>query len=88
MIFRPGARGGGRGYEVRRLGEGSFVVSGRGVERLLARYDIDNEDALAYLEERLRKIGVLDALQREGFVAGDEVQIAGIAFELDPDTVM
>ena len=64
------------------------MVSGRGVERLLARYDIDNEDALAYLEERLREIGVLGALQREGFVAGDEVQIAGIAFELDPDTVM
>ncbi len=86
MVFRPGARGGGRGFEVRRLGKGSFAVSGRGVERLLGRYDIDNEDALAYLEERLRKIGVLDALQREGFVAGDEVQIAGVAFELDPGT--
>ena len=71
---------------MRRLGKGSFAVSGRGVERLLGRYDIDNEDALAYLEERLRKIGVLDALQREGFVAGDEVQIAGVAFELDPGT--
>ena len=49
-----------------------------------SRYDVDNEDALAYLEERLRRIGVLDALQREGFVAGDEVRIAGVLFELDP----
>jgi GTPase len=82
MVFRPsGAR---RGFTVERLGQGSFAVSGRGIERLLSRYDIDNEDALAYLEERLRRIGVLDALQREGFVAGDEVRIAGVAFELDP----
>jgi GTP-binding protein len=84
MVFRPGSRGSGRGYEVQRLGQGSFAVSGRGIERLLGRYDVDNEDALAYLEERLRKIGVLDALQREGFVAGDEVRIAGVLFELDP----
>src|ERR1700677_1962409 len=83
MVFRPGARDGGRGFTVQRLGEGSFAVSGRGIERLMGRYDVNNEDALAYLEERLRKIGVLDALAREGFVAGDEVQIAGVVFELD-----
>jgi GTP-binding protein len=86
MVFRPGARDGGRGYVVERLGPGSFAVDGRGVERLLSRYDVDNEDALAYVEERLRRIGVLDALQHEGFVAGDEVRIAGRVFELDPET--
>ncbi len=85
MVFRPGARDGGRGYVVERLGPSAFAVDGRGVERLLSRYDVNNEDALAYVEERLRRIGVLDALQREGFVAGDEVRIAGVVFELDPD---
>lgn len=85
MVFRPGGRDGGRGYVVERLGPGSFAVDGRGVERLLSRYDTNNDDALAYVEERLRRIGVLDALQREGFVAGDEVRIAGVVFELDPD---
>ena len=40
---------------------------------------------MAYVEERLRRIGVLDALEREGFVAGDEVRIAGKVFELDPE---
>ncbi|HTR73487.1 MAG TPA: GTPase ObgE [Solirubrobacteraceae bacterium] len=83
MVFRPAGQR--RGYEVHRLDDGVFDVSGRGVERLLSRYDIQNADALAYLEERLRRIGVLDALQREGFVAGDEVRIAGVPFELDPD---
>jgi hypothetical protein len=28
---------------------------------------------------------VLGALEAEGFAAGDEVEIAGVAFDLDPD---
>ena len=48
----------------------SFSVSGPGVERLVARYDLDNEDALAHLERRLRGIGVIRALEAEGFSPG------------------
>ena len=81
-VFRPAAP---RAYEVRRTGEGSFRVTGAGVERLLARYDLGNEEALAHLERRLRGIGVISALAAEGFQAGDEVEIAGVAFDLDPD---
>ena len=66
---------------------GSFRVSGEGVERLVARYDLDNEEALAHLERRLRGIGVIRALEAEGFEPGDDVEIAGVAFELDPDRV-
>jgi GTP-binding protein len=72
------------GYAVSRTGEGSFRVSGRAVERLIARYDIENEDAMGYLEGRLRRIGVIGALEAEGFEPGDEIEIAGITFELDP----
>jgi GTP-binding protein len=61
-------------------------VDGEGIDRLLARYDLDNEEALAHLERRLKGIGVLRALEAEGFQAGDEVQISGIAFDLDPDS--
>jgi len=82
QVFRPAAP---RAYEVLRLSDGSFKVTGAGVERLLARYDLDNEEALAHLERRLRGIGVLGALQAQGFEAGDDVEIAGIAFDLDPD---
>jgi GTPase len=81
MVFRPAA---GAGFRVERLGSGSFAVRGRGIELLLARYDIDNEDAMAYVEGRLRRIGVLKALEEEGFQPGDEIQIAGVTFELDP----
>jgi GTP-binding protein len=81
-VFRPSAP---RRYTVRRAGEGVYAVDGEGIERLLARYDLDNEEALAHLERRLKGIGVLRALRDEGFQPGDEVQIAGIAFDLDPE---
>ena len=70
---------------MRRLDDHSFEVSGQRVDRLLARYDLDNEEALAYLEHRLRRIGLIDALQQQGFTPGDEVVISGVAFELDPE---
>jgi GTPase len=80
-VFRPGAD---RGYHVQRTAEGSYQVTGRGIERLVARYDLDNEDALAHLERRLRGIGVITELEAKGFQAGDAVEIAGVEFDLDP----
>jgi GTP-binding protein len=80
MVFRPAA---GSGFQVERIGPRSFAVRGRGIERLLRRYDVENADAMAYLEGRLRRIGVLRALESEGFRAGDEIEIAGVTFELD-----
>jgi len=85
MVFRPvGDRDGGSGFRVERLRSGAFAVRGRGIERLFARYDVDNEDAMAYLEGRLRRIGVIGALESHGFQPGDEIEIAGVTFELDP----
>jgi GTP-binding protein len=81
-VFRPAAQ---RSYEVVKVSDGAYRVAGKGIERLVARYDLDNEDALAYLERRLRGIGVIRALEAEGFEPGDEVEIAGVAFDLDPD---
>ncbi|HTA04764.1 MAG TPA: GTPase ObgE [Solirubrobacteraceae bacterium] len=82
MVFRPAGRS---GFTVERLGPSSFAVRGAGIERLLARYDVDNDDAMAYFEGRLRRIGVLSELEANGFQAGDEIEIAGETFELDPD---
>jgi GTPase len=81
MVFRPA---GDSGFTIERVGPRSFAVRGRGIERLLARYDVDNDDAMAYFEGRLRRIGVLKALQAQGFAPGDEIEIAGETFELDP----
>jgi GTP-binding protein len=81
MTFRPAQ---GRGYSVERAGEGRWRVSGPRVERLVARHDLENEEALSYLEERLRVIGVIDALRDAGFESGEDVEIGGVEFELDP----
>ena len=81
MTFRPAA---GQGFSVEAGGPGRWRVTGEGIERLVARHDLDNEEALAYLEGRLRAIGVIDALRAAGFEPGDDVEIAGIEFELDP----
>ena len=81
-MFRPGAE---RGFARRaRWGEGRFRVTGDAVERLVARYDLDNEEALAHLERRLQRLGVIRALEAAGFEPGDDVEIAGVVFELDP----
>ena len=63
----------------------AFRVLGRGVEVLVARHDLANLEALAYLEQRLGEIGVLAALRSAGFEPGDEVRIGELAFELLPD---
>ena len=63
---------------------GEFRVSGDAVERLIARHDLENEEALAHVEHRLRRMGVIAALEKEGFEPGDDVEIAGVVFELDP----
>ena len=51
---------------------------------LVARHDLSNLEALAYLEQRLREIGVIAALERAGFEPGDEVRIGDQEFELRP----
>jgi GTPase len=80
IVYRPAGAG---GFDVEREGD-AFRVTGRGVELLVARHDLSNLEALAYLEQRLREIGVIAALERAGFNPGDEVRIGGEEFELDP----
>jgi GTPase len=80
-VFRPAAD---RGWRVEPVGEGAFRVSGAPVERLMARFDVDNDEALAHIEHRLHRMGVVRALEAAGFEAGDDVEIGGVVFELDP----
>ncbi len=80
-VYRPAAA---REFEVERLGAGEFRVTGEAVERLIARHDMENEEALAHVERRLHRLGVITALENAGFTPGDDVEIGGIVFELDP----
>ena len=81
QIFKPAAA---HEWRVEELEGGGYLVSGDPVEKLLARYDVENDEALAQVEQRLRRMGVIDALVAAGFEAGDDVEIGGVSFELDP----
>jgi GTPase len=80
-VYRPAGEG---GYSVEREGDGAFRVTGRGVELLFERHDVGNEEALAYLEQRLNEIGVVAALRAAGFEPGDDVRVGEHEFELYP----
>jgi GTP-binding protein len=80
-VYRPGR---GDAFRIERAPSGAFRVAGEGIERLIARHDLDNEEALRYVEERLRTLGVIRALEGAGFEPGDDVEIGGVTFELDP----
>jgi GTPase len=80
-VFRPAAR---RAFTVERIGDREFRVSGEAVDRLIARHDLENDEALAHIEHRLRRMGVVGALAAQGFEPGDDVEIGGVVFEFDP----
>lgn len=80
-VYRPVGEG---GYWVEREDDGGYRVQGRGVELLFERHDLRNEEALAYLEQRLKEIGVIAALRAAGFEPGDDVRVGEHEFELHP----
>ena len=81
VIHRPEPEG----VVVERGDDGAWVVRGRSAERAVAISDITNIDALAYVQNRLRRLGVDRALARAGARDGDAVHIAGFTFEYEHD---
>jgi GTPase len=69
---------------VTREGPG-FRVLGDRPERWVAMTDLDNPQAVAYLQRRLRRAGVDDLLAGAGASPGDEVLVGQAAFEFTPD---
>jgi GTPase len=61
-----------------------FLVSGEGVERLVARTRFDSEAALQRFQVALDRMGVSAALEEAGAEAGDTVRIAEMEFEYQP----
>jgi GTP-binding protein len=78
-VFRPAAES----FKVEREDDGSFVVVGRQAERAVAVNDLTNSEALRYVQERLRRLGVDRALARAGAQQGDKVRIGGLVFDYD-----
>src|SRR5829696_4199416 len=62
-----------------------FRVLGDRPERWVAMTDLDNPQAVAYLQRRLRRAGVDDLLAAAGATPGAEVLVGDAAFEFTPD---
>ena len=79
-VFRPAAA---QAFAIDRGPDGTWRVHGEAVDRLMARFDLEHEDALSHVEARLRALGVIEALGARAFEPGDDVELGGGGFELD-----
>ena len=70
-------------FKVVPLGGGVFRVEGPQVERMVVQTDWENDEAIAFLQHRLKRLGVEKALEKAGAVDGDEIRIVGRAFEFE-----
>ena len=66
---------------MRRDDDGAWRVSGRSAERVVAMADLTNAEALAYVQERFRRMGVEQALAKAGAQEGDLVRIGPVELE-------
>jgi len=77
VVLRPEPTG----AVVERTDDGEYVVLGRDVERVVALNDVTTPEALAYIDQRLDRLGVLRLLARAGVADGDVVHIGEFSFE-------
>ncbi len=61
--------------------DGTWVLSGRKLERLYMMADLDHEDSILRFSRQLRGMGVDDALRERGAKNGDLVAIDDFTFE-------
>jgi GTP-binding protein len=80
VVLRPGDDRVGD-FTVRREDEG-WRVTGRVIERLVAKADLGNDEAMRYLQEVMERAGLSTALRKAGGIDGDTVKIGDAEFEL------
>jgi GTP-binding protein len=71
VVHRPREEG----FTVRRDDDGAWRIVGRSAERVVAMADLNNPEAIAYIQEKLRRMGVERALTRAGARDGDVVRV-------------
>jgi len=80
------------GFEVVRVGEETFLITGEKPRRWVQQTDFSNDEAVGYLADRLARLGVEDALAQAGAEPGAEVLIGdpddAVVFDWDPSAPM
>jgi GTP-binding protein len=77
VVLRPEEEG----FAVVRDDDGAWRITGRGAERVVAMADLTNMEALEYVHDRFRRMGVERALRRAGAQEGDVVRVGGVELE-------
>jgi GTPase len=77
VVLRPEETG----FSISRDDDGGWRVNGRAAERVVAMADLTNLEALAYVQERFRRMGVERALRRAGAREGDLVRVGDVELE-------
>jgi GTPase len=77
VVHRPREQG----FSVRRDDDGAWRIHGQAAERVVAMADLTNAEAIAYVQERFRKMGVERALARAGAQEGDTVRVGPVELE-------
>lgn len=72
-----------RSFQIKKLSDNIFRITGPQIERMVVQTDWDNDEAIAFLQHRLKKLGVERELERAGAVGGDEIRVVGRAFEFE-----
>ena len=73
------------GAWVEKTEAGVFRIHGHKAERAVHLNDVSTSEAMSYIEERLKKLGVPRLLARAGAAKGDVVWIGDFSFDYVPD---
>jgi GTP-binding protein len=80
------------GFEVMRISEATFLITGEKPRRWVQQTDFSNDEAIGYLADRLARLGVEEALAEAGAEPGAEVLIGdpddAVVFDWDPAAPM
>lgn len=68
-------------FEISRDMDGTFVVSGEGIERLFMMTDFSRDSAVRRFARQMRSMGIDDALRKRGIKTGEIVRIMDFEFE-------
>jgi GTP-binding protein len=77
VVLRPAEQG----VSVVRDDDGAWRVTGKSAERVVAMADLTSDEAVAYVQDRFRRMGIERALARAGAREGDTVRIGAIELE-------
>ncbi len=68
-------------FEITREDDGTFVVTGANIDRLVAMTNFDNPEALRRFQLIWRRLGIEEALKERGIKEGDSVRIRDMVFD-------